>query len=363
MIKLKPNRLVENLSRQNDIGEDRTGFFRLDKNERVTPFNKTDMKNILASINDNDLSSYADQKNLYKAISKYLKININQILITPGSDAAIKYIFETFISKNDLVAFLNPTYAMIEVYANLYGAKSFKIGFDKNLEYQYEKFDELFKLKPKIIFIANPNQPTGTVIPDNKLDRIIKRAYSCGSLVVLDQAYVEFSKAKKRYKDLKHLGNLIITNTFSKAFGLAGTRIGYIASSEKIIDLTYRVKPLSDINILAAKSAEYLLKNQKVLKQYVMDVNKSKILIKDFCKKNNIEFINSEANFIHMRLINENIDLIRKHMRQKKYLIRTTGSGLPATIKNCIRITLGPPKLMKNFLRDFKDVLTDLKRV
>ena len=361
MIKLKPNPLVENLSRQNDIGENRNGFYRLDKNERVTPFNKSDIKNILKSINDNDLSSYADQSTLYKKISKYLSIDINQILITPGSDAAIKYVFETFVSKNDLVGYLNPTYAMIEVYANLYGAKSFKIGFDKNLNYKFNEFDKLFKLKPKIIFIANPNQPTGTIIPDRKLDQIINKAVKLGTLIVLDQAYIEFSKAKKRYKDLEKLGNLIITNTFSKAFGLAGTRIGYMASSKKIINLTYRVKPLSDINILAIKSAEYLLKNKNILNKYVKDVNASKILLKKFCDQNQIEFINSEANFIHMR-INRNIDLISKYMRKRKYLIRTTGSGLPATIQNCIRITLGPPKLMKEFIVNFKEALSKISK-
>ena len=359
-MKIKANKLVESLDRQNDIGEDRTGFYRLDKNERVIPFKREFLNKIIKSIKDEDLSAYANQSPLYDLLSKKIEINKKNILLTPGSDAAIKYIFETFVSQKDLVGFLHPTYAMIEVYAKLYGAKIFKVEYNQNLKINYEQLDILIKQKPKVVFLANPNQPTGTVIPDNKLDKIIKKFEASNTIVVLDQAYIEFSNIKMRYRYAVKNKNLILTNTFSKAYGLAGVRMGYIVSNLQIINLLYRVKPLSDINIFAIKAAEQALKNSKILDSYIRSVNHSKKLVKKFCKENNIDFINSHTNFIHMRV---DVDLVKlsKLMKKKKFLIRTTGKGLPATIKNCVRITLGDVMTTKKFLNAFDQSIKALR--
>lgn len=356
---IKPNTLVEKLNRQNDIGENRLGYLRMDKNERIVDFDKKIFNQIINSFTSDDLTAYADQTNLYKALSKKISVGNNSLLLTPGSDSAIKYIYESFVKKNDIVGYLWPTYAMIDVYANLYGARKFKINYTKKFDIDYKSIDKFLKKKPKILFIANPNQPTGTIIPDKDLDKIIFKCNKSKTLVVLDQAYIEFSNVRLRYKDTKKYKNLIITNTFSKAYGLAGLRIGYIVSNPEVISILYKVKPLSDINAIALKAAEYLVKNNQILKNYVTGVNKSKKIVSKFCEINNIKFINSHTNFVHMYL-DADLNKISQKMKKRKYLIRTTGKGLPATIENCIRITLGPPKVIKEFLLNFKEVLNEV---
>ena len=173
-MKLKPNPLVQKLNRQNDIGENRTGYIRLDKNERTVSFSKKIFNDIIKSISLEELSAYADQSKLYKKLEVETKLDKKFLLLTPGSDSAIKFIFETFVIKKDVVGYLWPTYAMIDVYSELYGAKKYQILYNENLKIDYNQIDDFLRKKPKILFIANPNQPTGTIIKASIIEKIIK---------------------------------------------------------------------------------------------------------------------------------------------------------------------------------------------
>ena len=126
---MKVNRRVLLAKRIDSKGEDRSNFVRMDRNEKIDPFDKSIYKKIFKKISGHYLLMYPDQKPLYNKLSNFLKIKKEKILLTSGSDSAIKFIFETYIRQKDKVAYFWPTYAMIDFYAKLYGCKSYKINY------------------------------------------------------------------------------------------------------------------------------------------------------------------------------------------------------------------------------------------
>jgi histidinol-phosphate aminotransferase len=340
---MKVNRNILLTRRLDDKGEDRSGFVRMDKNEKINPFSKNIYKKIFKKIDGHNLLMYPDQRPFYKKLSKFLKIKKENTLLTSGSDSAIKFIFETYTKKNDKVAYFWPTYGMIDFYCTLYGCKSKKINYDKNLNLNLNQLIKICSDKIKVLFIVNPNQPTGTILNSAILKKIINLSKKYKFLLVFDEAYIEFSSKKSLVHLTEKYKNIVITRTFSKAFGLAGARIGYLVSHRKNVANLMKVKPYADINILAIKSAEVALDNLEILKKNVLETKKSKKIIKKFCKKRNLQFIDTETNFVHIKFKNFiECKKIFLFLKSKKFLARINGSGLPATIRNCLRFSLGP---------------------
>lgn len=347
---------IENLQRLNDRGVDRHGKCRLDKNERTVPFPEAVLNEIYKKLGTDALSVYPDQNPLYRKLADHLGLSDNQLLLTAGGDAAIKAIFETYVSPGEHVAYLWPTYAMIDVYAKMFGAQVSKFTYDSNLHLDLQQIHTAINDGLKLLILANPNQPSGTVIDDESLDEIIALCEEKGTMIVLDQAYIDFSKIKQRSNEINNYRFLFILRTFSKSYGLAGARLGYIASDENNIKQLFKVKPLSDINAVAIAAGEVLLENQESMLEYVAEVNQAKQMLYDYFNSVSMETIPSETNFIHIKPGKE-IDKIYQELSNKGYLLRQTGAGLPAVIEDCLRISVGPCAQMQKFIEDFKQII------
>ena len=343
----QPNSNVLNLNRMDDKGSQRDNVLRLDKNERTYPFKKTLIKKILSENISNGITMYPNQNTIYDLLSKKNKVDKENILLSAGSDAGLKHIFETYLSKKDSILFLSPTYAMVEVYANLYEVKKNIIKFDKNNFIPVDLIiNTLIKSKPKCFFLANPNQPTGTYIHKQNIKKIINTCKIYKILLILDHAYFDFISKKDKYNSTKEVKSnpfIIFLNTFSKSYGLAGLRLGYIISCKKNISQLYKVKSYSDINYFSILFASYLLKNNRILKDHIRETEKSKKKIKvELDKyKNHFIIVDSYTNFIHMRFKSKlTLNKIYNFLVCKKIILRINHKGLPATIDNSLRITL-----------------------
>ena len=124
---IKPKKNIEKLNRMKDYGSDRSAFIRLDKNERTIPYPKEIYEGMLSTLTNESIPMYPDQSSLYTKLSEFLNIDIDNLLLTPGSDSAIKSIYETYVSAGDKVIYLWPTYAMIDVYADMFEVEKVKI--------------------------------------------------------------------------------------------------------------------------------------------------------------------------------------------------------------------------------------------
>lgn len=348
MIKLKNNKIniTKNIFRERGPKKTRHKFLRLDKNERVSSLKKTFFKNLIKKISHEDLTSYPELEPLYTLLSKENKINKECFVITPGSDGGIRLCFELFVKPNDKIITLSPTFAMVDIYSKIFKAKQLKVTYDANLRLDLDKIFKNLKRRVSLLIIANPNSPTGTIIKGETINKILSVAKKNKTAVLIDEAYFGFSNYTAAPL-LKKFNNLIIARTFSKSFGLAGLRGGYVVTNKFLAKQLFSLKPMYEINSLAVLIIKEFIR-KKIANQYAAETNLGKkFLIKKF-KKIGLDYFDTHANFIHVDFKNKRKKVINK-LKKDKILFKG-GPGVKK-LENYIRITTGPIKEMRKFTK------------
>lgn len=361
---IEPRQNIKKLDRMRDFGSNREQIVRLDKNERVVPFTEEQFVKLMSLITPELLTMYPDQTSLYAKLSRFLGVDPENLLLTPGSDSAIKTIFETYISPGDQVILPDPTYAMVDVYAHMFEAKITKIGYHPDLAFKFSELIGSINDRTRLVYIANPNQPTATLLTKDEFEALIEKTKRTGSILIADEAYIDF--ANPGYSTLDYVDrfdNLMIIRTFSKAFGLAAVRLGYIVTHKENIEYLFRGKSLADINLFAVKYGEFLIDNYDIVQSYVDSIIKGKRIIKDRMEHLGMTCIDGHTNFIHIRIPDGyDAGILSQKLKDRGYAVRSTGMGLPAVIEGCIRITVGPEETMKKFLAVFEEILPQGKK-
>ncbi len=351
-MKIKPKKFVYFVERQPHWLSNRQGYFTMERNERVDEFPKSFMKKLKNEINSFDLRTYPDTHLIYEEVARWLKVKNNQIIIHEGADGGLLRVFDVFISGGDRVITCSPSFAMYPVYCQMFGAKHHPLELKvKNYDYYKELQKKIKKIKPKLVAIANPNQPIEAMLNLKQIKNICKLAEKFGSLVIIDEAYYHFNNITAQSL-IKSCQNLIVVRTFSKAFGVAGMRIGYTISNKKIIGYMLSIKPIYEINALNMKLVRILIKNIKVMKNYVKEVHKGRMILKKFLNQRNIEMIGRYSNTVLFKLESKTkVDKVIKYLFKNKFIVR------PMKIDNddkYIRATLGSSKIMKKFTSKLK---------
>ena len=288
---------------------------------------------------ENGINRYPDpqQKTLKKLISEIKKIQENQILLGNGSDEVLDLLFRAFCEPNfDNVITLPPTYGMYGVLANLNAVKNIEIPLSKSFEIQIEQILSAINAKTKIIFICSPNNPTGNSLSIEGIEKILN---NFDGLVVIDEAYIDFSENKSWLEKMSKYSNLVIVQTLSKAFGMAGIRLGMLFASPEIILILNKIKPPYNVNILTQKKAkEFLTDATKTQKDIKSILEQKKYLISAFLTINFIEKIYpSDTNFLLLKVD----DAIFRYQQilEKGIVARNRTNDI--LCDNCIRITMG----------------------
>ena len=230
---LSRKKWLSNVKRLREIGPSRFDKIRLDKNEWIGNIPSHLLKKIYQKIKPEHITAYPETGILYDAISKHHKCSEKEIVITNGIDGGIKNCFEYFVSQGSLVVTLDPTFAMVDVYCKLFDAKRVSIKYNTQLELNLESLFECLNSNISLVIIANPNSPTGTIIESNIVEKFIEDANVKGVPVLIDEAYFGFYE-KTVISLTNKFKNLIVARTFSKAFGMAGCRIGYLVTNKDL---------------------------------------------------------------------------------------------------------------------------------
>lgn len=347
---MKPKKSVQEMKPYNPPLEGRRDFVRLDFNENtIGPSYK--VIEAIRNVALNELGAYPEYSPFKKKLAKYLKVRYEEVAITNASDEAIKLVIDTFMENGDEIIIPVPTFPMFRFYAEVAGVKVREILYNKDLSFPTSKVIDALNEKTKIVVIVNPNSPTGTLVDERDIIKIIKKAKN--SIVLLDEAYYQFS-GKSMKKLVRKYDNLVILQTFSKAFGLAGLRLGYIISNkENIKSLTKANSPYS-VNSLAVKAAMAAIEDSRYVKKYVSMVQESRKLLKKFLQDFGIRFFDSRANFILVDFGNK-AKKIEKELKKKGILVRSQ-SDKPL-LKGCVRITLGAKSQTLKLIKSLVEVL------
>lgn len=354
-----PATALDGYYRLPEAGIETRRYVGLDRNERLEPFPDWFMDNMRHAVTSELLTWYPTQDELERELSEYLSVPENSLILTPSSDSAFKSIYQAYIRPGDRVVMLDPSYAMFPVYAQMFQAEAVPIGFDQYLSLDSGSF--LHNIRPgvRMIVIANPNQPTGTLIDEDLLIQILNLAANISALVVVDEAYYPFSKITA-LPLLKEYPNLIVTRTFSKAAGLAGLRIGYVVAHPNVVENLYKVRVVNDMNSFALTGARQIVKYPQIVDDYVATVEHGGQVLSDRCRNFGLIPIPTHTNFMLIR-VGHQVDpsLLIEDLKTRGFLVKGLES-IPC-ISDCIRVTLGPSNLMSRFADCLGDALEQTK--
>ena len=299
----------------------------------------------------NDINRYPDNKHidLKQRLLELNQLSNGQIILGNGTDEILDLIIRVFCDPGcDKIITIPPTYGMYDVIAKTNNVENIKIPLNSNFSLNLEELKKSFSKKTKLLFLGSPNNPTGNSFSRNDLIDLIE---SFKGVVVIDEAYIDFSSNSSLVSLINKYNNLIVTHTMSKAFGMAGIRLGMGFSNKKIINYLNKIKPPYNINLLTEKRALKELENIDSIKANIKIIleerDKLTTLLKDLSFVTKI--YPSDSNFILIKV--DDADLRYKQLIDKGIVLRNRSKEL--LCDNCLRITIGTPSeneiLFKNF--------------
>jgi histidinol-phosphate aminotransferase len=294
---------------------------------------------------------------LRKVIAKKFKIDVNRIILGNGSDQVFELICKAFLNKNDEVVISKYSFIIYRIYSKLNFSK-IVYASENNFTSSVDNILSCVTKKTKIVFIANPNNPTGTYIKKKEILKLRKKLRS-DILLVVDDAYFEYINFKDYENGLKLFSkfrNVVVTRTFSKIYGLAGLRVGWAYSSKDIIRALYKIKPPFNVSRPALFAASAALKDTSWLNKEINHVRKWSSKFYDFFKKLDVHTNKTSVNF---SLIN--FDRVKKTSKQVFFALAKKGILLRQmdvySIKNSLRVTIGNNKENSKLMSELKKIL------
>lgn len=308
------------------------------------------------------ISKYPDSKaiDLRKIISSKFKCDFNKIICGSGSDEVIQMICQLFLKSGDEVIVPQYSFLMYRIYASIVGAKVV-FSKEKNFRVSVENIIKKVNKKTKIVFIANPNNPTGTYLEKKELVNLRKKLNN-KILLVVDDAYDEYMKDKNYSSGLnifKNKKNVFILRTFSKIYGLASLRVGWGYGDRKIIDALNMIKPPFNVNKIAQLCAIESLKDSKFITKSVNHNLFWSKKIKNSLEEFNIFCNKVSANFLLLNFdkCKLNANNVEKKLLKKGLILRDTKTY---GIKNCLRLTIGNNLENKLFLKSINRIFKNV---
>ena len=290
---------------------------------------------------------------LRQIVAKRLKIKPEQLIFGNGSDELIGLTLRAFVNEGDEVIVAAPTFLMYEVASTVQGAK-IRIVPTRYFKYDLKAMKDAVNENTKVVFIANPDNPNGTYVAKHELENFLKGLPE-ETIVFLDEAYFEFAEDEDYPNGLDYLGenNLIVTRTFSKAYGLAGLRVGYGVSSPQIIKYMEAVREPFNVNSLAQAGAVAALKDKEFLARSKKAVREGKKYLYSELKSMGVRYVPSVTNFILMEL-GAIAGEAAERLLKKGVIVRNMKAW---GLGNFIRVTVGKDAENKRFIRELKRII------
>jgi histidinol-phosphate aminotransferase len=279
------------------------------------------------------------QKLVKGALSKIKNTSPENVFIGNGSDEIIDLLIRIFcVPATDNIIVCPPTYGMYEVCAKINDAEVRKINLQEDFNLDVDEIIKAIDEKTKLIFICSPNNPTGNAMGRDDIFHLLQ---NFNGLVVVDEAYINFSQQKSFIAELKNYPNLIVLQTLSKAWGLASLRLGIGYGSTQLISLMSSVKHPYNVGGGAQDLAMEALANIAQVNEWILQITKERVRMSDELEKlSSVEKVYpSEANFLLVKF--KDADRIYKHLLEKKIAVRNRNKEV--LCENCLRITIGTP--------------------
>jgi histidinol-phosphate aminotransferase len=307
----------------------------------------------LQKLTADDLTRYPQRKAVEARVAEFLEIDCSQLLLTNGVDEAIHLLCQTYLDPGDEALIVVPTYSMYRIYMSAAGANVISVPSAENFNFPVSAVLNHVSPRIRLIAIANPNNPSGTVARGEDLLQIAKSASHAA--VLIDEAYFEFYK-ETLLDQCRKSPNLFVARTFSKAYGLAGLRAGALAGHNDQMDLIRRVCSPYNVNAAALACLPAAMADAEYVREYVNEVVEGRIRLEGVLAECRIPFWPSQANFVLARIgsTDQDSSAFVEEMRKGGILVRDRSSD-PGCL-GCVRITLGSRKQTDRLLLTLREV-------
>ena len=303
---------------------------------------------------DNGVNRYPDpyQRSLKSVLSEQKGLAEQQILLGNGSDEVLDLIYRAFCEPNqDNIITLPPTYGMYKVLAGINAVENREVLLTKDFEPNVTEILKVADSNSKLLFICSPNNPTGNAFQKKEIKELLE---SFNGLVVVDEAYIDFSNDESWVSELKQYPNLIVTQTLSKAYGLAGIRLGICYASEEIIGILNKIKPPYNVNQLTQQRALQRVLHQDLVKQEVKQILDEREELTKALK--DLEFVAAlyptDANFVLAKVDDANKRY--QQLLEKQVVVRNRSTQ--PLCENTLRFTVGTPEENKKLIAILKEL-------
>lgn len=275
----------------------------LNKNENIDPILNQKILSLIPQIKNFALNTYPETAKIYKKLALMENLDPYHFLLTQGSDGAIRTVFDVFVEAGDKVLHTSPTFAMYDVYTKMYGAKQILISYDYSTQGPKLNFQKLLgqiqKEKPKLVCLPNPDSPSGTALEEKSIESLLNQTENAGSILLIDEAYYPFYPHTQIQK-IKSYKNLLVCRSFSKAWGAAGFRVGYLAGDRKLLQVIHKNRPMYELSTFSSELIYLLLDCKQDVLDSVNRLIEGKKYFLSMMKKLGYTTTESFGNFVHV---------------------------------------------------------------
>jgi len=323
--------------------EGRTGKIRLDFNENTTGCGAA-VRKALAHLTAKQIATYPEYELPSRKLARYFRVHPKELLLTNGGDDALRVFFDTFVEPRTDVLICEPTFPMYRYYAEIAGARVKVLRYGPNMEFPFADALAALRKKPRLFFLANPNNPTGTLVPGAAVLKLLRAATH--TVVVLDEAYAEFSP-ESAVPWVRQYPHLFVARTFSKAEGMAGLRLGAVIGQGDSLAFVRRAMPPYPVNLAALVAGVAAVEEHKTIARYVRDVKRLRSWLARELQRRGVRVFPSAANFL-LADFGESGPAFFKRLAAHNILVRERSHDLGP---GYARITIGTQSELKKLLQ------------
>ncbi|MGC1685478.1 MAG: histidinol-phosphate transaminase [Candidatus Acidiferrales bacterium] len=344
--KLPIRRAVLNKRTHDLPGDGREGKLRLDLNENTAGCS-TSVRRALAGLSTKHIAMYPEYRRASAKIASYFGIRPEELLLANGADDALRVFFDACVDPQTGVLFCEPTFPMYRFYAENFDAKITAQRYTREMDFPLDDFLRALRRKPRVAIIANPNNPTGTLLDERTLKQIANAATE--TALVIDEAYADFSGITV-VPWIRRYPNLFAVRTFSKTAGLAALRLGCVIGNAKSVALLRGVMPPYAVNLAALVATEAAINDRDTLRRYVREVRKARAEFASALEAIGVQVFPSAGNFLLANFGPAGTALFQRLARRGILLRARTHDIGPGFV----RITIGTRAEMNRLLREIE---------
>jgi histidinol-phosphate aminotransferase len=331
---------------QTSKGRNLATGLRLDRNERVDDLEAGILEDIWKNLPGYCLAASPEADSLYRSIADNLGVAVDQIFISTGITEGIRVLYDFCCNPGDNVVCLDPTYPMYSVYAKMYDVEYRPLTYNvQTFLPQIELLEQLIDSRTRFLFLPNPNLPIESCFSLGELEKLASQCEANNTFLVIDEAYHYFG-APASIDLIKNHDNVIVFRTFSKAYGLAGLRLGFMLSDEENISYFNRSRSIVESNSISMSVAEYMLKHPKLMLDHVAAVKAGADFLKARLDNMGFKWWGGDVTngmIIFLDRVDAVENLVRV-LREQQIYIR---GGFEAPFDQCVRVSLGNVEKMK----------------